>query len=314
MSEVTYYFNAKGTDVWSDAAKIIDNILTNYAYTAADVIQLVTGNSCPGTNLGDITKVELRVYGYGDGDDRIDLTPVFGGSDDGDKHQTTPGVSPGSWGEYQDISRDTNAPGMHEKNLEIGSYEKIYGGNWFAQTFTPGTAHSVDFVDLKLYREGSSGDLTISIKATDRSGHPTGNDLTLTTINEADLAESPEWVRCLLPSYALTQGTKYAIVLRAIDGDSTNYIYLSYEGSNVYANGNYENSVDSGWNWTADANRDFTFTEGVCLGFTDIQALNCKVEKDTVSKGNQMNCAKVEIRVTYTSSVGGVTRSHGYIF
>lgn len=157
----SYYFNSKSTSVWSEPEKMIDNILTNYAYTTSDSTEVLDGNSGPGTNLGTITKVEIRAYAYGDDNDRIDLTPVFSGGD-GDEHQTTPGVSPGSWGIYQDITSDTNHP--------------------------------------------------------------------------------------------------------------------------------------SPWTWTA------------------LQALDCKVEKDTVSKANQMNCAKVEIRVTYTPSAGGVAHTYGYIF
>lgn len=158
----TYYFNSKSTSVWTNPEKMIDDILTNYAYTSSGgAMEVLDGNSGPGTNIGTITKVEIRAYAYGDDNDRIDFTPVFGGSDDGDEHQTTPGVSPGSWGLYQDITSDINHP--------------------------------------------------------------------------------------------------------------------------------------SPWTWGA------------------VQALDCKVEKVTVSKSNQMNCAKVEIKVTYTPPGEGVTRSYGYI-
>lgn len=89
---------------------MIDNLLTNYAYTSSDSdTEILDGNSGPGTDLGTITKVEIRAYAYGDDNDRIDLTPVFSGGD-GDEHQTTPGVSPGSWEAYQDITSDTNHP------------------------------------------------------------------------------------------------------------------------------------------------------------------------------------------------------------
>lgn len=162
MTDATYYFNSWAPSCyWSDCDNMIDNSLTTYAYTSGDGnTELLSGNNCSGTDLGAITKVEIRAYAYGDGNDRIDLTPTFSGAV-GDEHQTTPGVSPGSWGPYQDITSDTNHP--------------------------------------------------------------------------------------------------------------------------------------SPWTWSA------------------VQGLDCKVEKDTVAKGNQMNCAKVEIRVTYTPT-GGVTRSYGYIF
>ena len=110
--EVLYYFNAKGADVWNNAANMVDNILTNYASTDSDgAIQLVNGNNCPGTDLGTISNVEIRVYAYGDGLEHIDLVPVFGGTTDGDTHHTTSGSGPpGTWGVYQDITNDTNHP------------------------------------------------------------------------------------------------------------------------------------------------------------------------------------------------------------
>ncbi|GAJ09052.1 unnamed protein product, partial [marine sediment metagenome] len=54
-------------------------------------------------------KVELRLFGKGDGDDRIDITPVFAGGN-GDAHQTVPVVDPGDWTTYVDITNDTNHP------------------------------------------------------------------------------------------------------------------------------------------------------------------------------------------------------------
>lgn len=312
MAEVTYYFNAKGTDVWSAAAYIIDNILTNYAYTTSDVIQLVNGNNCPGTNLGTITKVELRVYAYGDGNDRIDLTPVFSGGD-GDKHQTTPGVSAG-WGVYQDITEDTNSPPEYEKNVEGSSEISFYNDTWKGQTFTIGTEHSIDFVSIKCYKTGSPGNITIGIRATDGSGHPTGNDLSVGTIQEADIPISSGWIECSMSSYSLLQGTKYAIVCRVPTGDSSNKVTWIRNVGDVYAAGNYEHSSNAGGDWTEATNYDFTFKEGVWWVFGNIQTLDCKVEKENVSKANVMFCAKVEIKVTYTPPGEGVTRSYGFIF
>ncbi|GAJ11231.1 unnamed protein product, partial [marine sediment metagenome] len=95
MAEVTYYFNAYTVGVWTDPDNIVDGDIGTFGYTnVKKTAQTLTGNSCPGTDLGPITKVELRLYGKGDGDDRIDITPVFAGGN-GDTHQTTPVVDPG---------------------------------------------------------------------------------------------------------------------------------------------------------------------------------------------------------------------------
>jgi len=132
--EVTYYFNARGDAIWTDPDNIIDNNLETFGYTNVNgQAQLLNGNNCPGTDLGTILKVELRLYGKGDGNDRIDITPVFAGGD-GDTHETTPFMDPGGWTVYVDITNDTNHPDWslwsHIQDLDCKiKYVKIFGGN-----------------------------------------------------------------------------------------------------------------------------------------------------------------------------------------
>lgn len=114
MADVTYYFDAydDGGFEWTTTpAYAVDNILTNYASTTVNNDQeLLTSNTCPGTNLGTITKVEIRAYAYGDGDDELIIASFFPGGF-GAAHITVPGAgSPGTWGAYQDITNDPNAP------------------------------------------------------------------------------------------------------------------------------------------------------------------------------------------------------------
>ncbi|GAI21510.1 unnamed protein product, partial [marine sediment metagenome] len=110
MAEQTYYFNARGDVVWTDPDNIVDNNLTTWGYaTANGDPQVLTGNTCPADDLGTITKVELRLFGKGDGDDKIVITPVFTGGD-GDPHEVVPVVDPGDWTDYVDITGDTNHP------------------------------------------------------------------------------------------------------------------------------------------------------------------------------------------------------------
>lgn len=112
ITEVTYYFESydEGGIEWTTTPEYaVDNILTNYASTTVNNQQeaLLT-NTCIGTDLGIITKVELRAYAYSDADDELYLIPVF----DilvGDDYITVPGVTP-DWGEYQDITSDEDAP------------------------------------------------------------------------------------------------------------------------------------------------------------------------------------------------------------
>jgi len=110
MAEVTYYFNAYVTPVWVNPDNLVDGDIGTFAASEAKKTeQVLTGNNCPGTDLGTIVKVEIRVFAYGDGNDRIDITPIFTGGD-GDAHETTPVVSPGDWTAYVDITYDTNHP------------------------------------------------------------------------------------------------------------------------------------------------------------------------------------------------------------
>lgn len=104
---IAYFFNSRSTGNWTDPDNMINGLLANYATTTSEATETLDGNTCPGTDLGTITKVEIRVYGYGDGDDRIDLW-VKGGFI-GDEHQTTPGVG-GAWSSHVDITSDSNAP------------------------------------------------------------------------------------------------------------------------------------------------------------------------------------------------------------
>jgi len=109
--EVTYYFDAHhATEKWTTTPEyMVDNVLTNYASTTVNnQVERLTGNTCPGTDLGAITKVEIRAYAYGDGNDELYIRPEFTGGT-GDNHITVPTIE-GAWGAYQDITSDTNAP------------------------------------------------------------------------------------------------------------------------------------------------------------------------------------------------------------
>lgn len=133
MSDVTYYFNGHSASEWNDPANFDDGDVETFANDLSNGhLHTFNSNTCPETDLGTITKVELRVHGYGDGNDRIDLTPVFAGGD-GDEHETTPVVSPGGWGSYVDITNDTNAPSPWTWSAVAvlgckAEYDKVGGG------------------------------------------------------------------------------------------------------------------------------------------------------------------------------------------
>ena len=120
--EVTYYFNGyDSVEKWFFPGSMTDSSTATHAWTQGDGnTQLLTGNTCLGTYLGIIAKVELRVHGAAyllEENDDIILRPVFPGGD-GDDHQVDmpvydsdlPPTYGRDWSAYVDITTDTNAP------------------------------------------------------------------------------------------------------------------------------------------------------------------------------------------------------------
>lgn len=138
MSEVTYYFDAydSGGEEWTSFPDdMVDGIIGvgHEAVTSDDGdIEKCTDNSCPGTDLGMIAKVELRAHGAGDGDDKVYLRPIFSGTD-GANYTIVLGTTR-SWSSYQDITNDGNAPDWSSWTQVSGlecdvEYDKVGKGN-----------------------------------------------------------------------------------------------------------------------------------------------------------------------------------------
>jgi len=142
------------------------------------------------------------------------------------------------------------------------SFYDIY---WGAQTFSPSIAHKITSVKLLLFRYQSPGYITVSIRATDGSGHPTGADLCSGTTDGDTLTTDSggEWREITLGAgYSLVAATKYAIVFRALDGAYNNYIRVRLDSTSpAYASGNYEHSVNSGVDWIVPEDYDFMFED-----------------------------------------------------
>ena len=149
-----------------------------------------------------------------------------------------------------------------------GSYDDrvwIYGAVWHGQTFTPSINHKVTSVKLLLGRTGSPGTLTVSIRATDGSGHPTGGDLCSGTYNGNGVIGTPNvaWIEIFLGSGAqLSAGTKYAIVARCTSGDYSNRLEWQRDHTApTYSGGCRESSTNSGSSWSSSTTHDNHFEE-----------------------------------------------------
>ena len=139
----------------------------------------------------------------------------------------------------------------------------IYGANWYAQTFTTSEAYSISSVRLKIYRLGEPGTGTVSIREADDGGDPAGGDLCSGTINANTITTGTGggWYEIeFSSSYDLEASTQYAVVARAIAGDSSNYLAWRYDPTGSLDDGNYESSTDGGMSWTANINYDCMFS------------------------------------------------------
>lgn len=163
---------------------------------------------------------------------------------------------------------------------------QAYGVNWFAQTFTTTSTHTATQIKLKLYRTGTPGTVTVSIRDTDGSSHPVNEDLASGTIDgDTCTADTGgDWYTFdLTPELSLADATKYAIVLRAVAGDGSNSIHWLDNSTGSLSNGNYESSTDSGSNWSASSAKDFMFE---VWGNTTLEVIDVKVFSSVMQDGS----------------------------
>jgi hypothetical protein len=149
-SEISYYFDAYDAgETWaSNPGFMIDGITSNYASTTVNGdVELCDNNTCNGSYLGIISKVEIRGFGYWTGDQRdVILRPVFKDGD-GNNHVFTPPRDNGDWSQWYDITGDNNAPDpwvwSAVKNLDCdiqsaGMFGTVYCSKVeFRVTYTP---------------------------------------------------------------------------------------------------------------------------------------------------------------------------------
>jgi len=153
-------------------------------------------------------------------------------------------------------------PDLYESYTEENAYYNVYGAYWRSQSFTPQSSHKITSVKLKLCRVGSPGTGTISIKATDGEGKPTGADLCSASIDGNALPTDPTLLGFSLGAGTnLSAGTKYAIVWRFPSGDSSNYARTRHMYPGTYAGGTAVTSSDSGATWEVVTDWDFVFQD-----------------------------------------------------
>jgi hypothetical protein len=113
-ASVTYYFDGYDTgEAWeTNPSYMVDGSLSNFARSTISLdCELCNSNNCSqGTNLGTITKVELRVYGNHSGSSGyIKLIPVINGQNGQGDYTFSTSSSP-AWSQWFDITNDGAAP------------------------------------------------------------------------------------------------------------------------------------------------------------------------------------------------------------
>lgn len=163
----------------------------------------------------------------------------------------TPGTVPPGGGLYEN----------YKGSPDIGGDVRMQ--YWHGQTFTALSSHEVSSVKLLAYRIGNPGTLSVSLRAANSSGHPSGPDLASgsTSGDTLPLAQAGEWREITFSQpLNLSAGVKYAIVARAPGGGGGNAVKWQTDStSTAYAGGNRESSGDAGAIWQSDLNADYLF-------------------------------------------------------
>jgi len=114
MANITYYFDGYSSSDWTNPSRMVDGSTSTKATTEdADDVQTNNSNTCAGTDLGPIAKVELRAFGRSPTTDPAcytHLQPIFSGGVGTYTNADLPSDEYGEWGSYINITSDSNAP------------------------------------------------------------------------------------------------------------------------------------------------------------------------------------------------------------
>ena len=114
---------------------------------------------------------------------------------------------------------------------------------WLGLVFTNNEAHTLSLVYLRVYVNGVTPTMTVSIRAVDENDDPTGPDLSTGTFSGPWRSATGRKEAVVMTPVALAPATKYAIAVRS-DGDGFRFI-----GSPGGRAGNARVSTDSGVTW-----------------------------------------------------------------
>jgi hypothetical protein len=139
--------------------------------------------------------------------------------------------------------------------LVLAGINNGYGTRWLGMPFLPVSLHTITAIRLPLYRVGSPGTVTVSIRAT-AGGLPTGSDLTSGTTAGNSLstsypADNTYTEISVTPYQIASPGQLLEVIVRATSGDASNYVNWCKASGSPYVWSTAQYSSDSGANWSA---------------------------------------------------------------
>ncbi len=191
-----------------------------------------------------------------------------------------------------------------------------YGVYWQSVSWPTTTGFTVTRVGVHLKRVGSPGTVTLHVRATDGSNKPTGADLASGTLNGNDFGTTADWQYFELGAgAALASGTRYAIIVSAASGNSSNYVtwtYTSSSGNVSTGDTRYSASSDSGATWgTSAATPDLGFR--TYIGSGDASYVDMSVTGGGAGGGSATLTAILSLAATGGGAGGGSASLFGVI-
>jgi hypothetical protein len=138
-----------------------------------------------------------------------------------------------------------------------------------------------------MYRVGSPGTVTVSIRATS-GGLPVGGDLCSGTIGGNTLTTNTAgavYEISLGKGVVLSEGVQYAIAARAPTGNASNYVMLMFSGD-TYPRGTHVYSSTAGSTWSTMTSDDAYFEDwGIWMPVGELHSvLESSLESELISE------------------------------
>ena len=170
----------------------------------------------------------------------------------------------GSWNYGNDRVFSTVGSAVLYETLNTGGdgdSDPIYSSNWTVEQFSSDNiSHTVTSVRVPLKRVGDlPGNVSLSITHADSDNFSTGADLTIAYLNGNAMTTNYVWYDFDVPDISFDESSSYAVVIRALSGNSTDYILWQKDSGGALDNAVGSHSIDSGINWLSDAPADYLF-------------------------------------------------------